>query len=75
MLPNVWIFTFSDLQNHADISFIYFQVYCNEASSRIALNLGALKSTTELGNFKMMAEISKTVCENENVLQGNPLGL
>jgi len=54
---------------------IMTKVYCNEASSRIALNLGALKSSTQLDNFKLMAEMSKTVCENENVLQGNPLGL
>merc|ERR1712110_712981 len=51
------------------------KVYCNEASQRIALNLGALKNSTQLSNFQMMSEISKTVCENENVLQGNPLGL
>lgn len=51
------------------------KVFCNEASARIALNLGALKNSTQLNNFKSMAEISKTVCENENVLQGNPLGL
>merc|ERR1711913_264106 len=51
------------------------KVYCNEASHRVALNLGALKNSAQLGNFKMMSEISKTVCENENVLQGNPLGL
>merc|ERR1719216_264548 len=51
------------------------KVYCNEASHRVALNLGALKNSAQLSNFKMMSEISKTVCENENVLQGNPLGL
>merc|ERR1711997_208855 len=51
------------------------KVYCSEASNRIALNLGALKSSTQLGNFKLMAEISKHVCENESTLQGNPLGL
>merc|ERR1719251_242176 len=51
------------------------KVYCNEASNRVALNLGALKNSAQISNFKMMSEISKTVCENENVLQGNPLGL
>ena len=50
-------------------------MFCNEASARIALNLGALKNSTQLNNFKSMAEISKSVCENENVLQGNALGL
>ena len=69
------IFTYIIWQTHTDISFIFFQVYCNEASNRIAENLGALKNSTQLGNFKLMEEISKTVCENENVLQGNPLGL
>lgn len=54
---------------------IMTKVYCNEASSRIALSLGALKNSTQLNNFKLMADISNTVCENENVLQGNPLGL
>merc|ERR1719238_2271061 len=54
---------------------IMTKVYCSEASHRVALNLGALKNSAQLGNFKMMSEISKTVCENENVLQGNPLGL
>merc|ERR1712209_177451 len=50
-------------------------VFCNEASQRIALNLGALKNSTQLSNFKSMAEISKNVCEAEGVLQGNPLGI
>merc|ERR1719422_1314898 len=51
------------------------KVFCNEASQRIALNLGALKNSTQLSNFKSMAEISKNVCEAEGVLQGNPLGI
>merc|ERR1712142_935174 len=51
------------------------KVFCNEASARIALNLGALKNPTQLANFKSMAEISKNVCEAEGVLQGNPLGI
>jgi len=51
------------------------KVYCNEASDRIALNLGALKNPTQLSNFKSMAEISRNVCEAEGVLQGNPLGV
>jgi len=51
------------------------KVFCNEASQRIALNLGALKNSTQLANFKSMAEISKNVCEAEGVLQGNPLGI
>ena len=38
---------------------IFVQVFCNEASQRIALNLGALKNSTQLSNFKSMAEISK----------------
>merc|ERR1711962_1213877 len=54
---------------------IMTKVYCSEASHRIALNLGALKNSTQLANFKMMSEISKNVCENESALQGNPLGL
>merc|ERR1712136_734823 len=49
------------------------KVFVNEASQRIALNLGALRNSTQLGNFKSMAEISKNVCEAEGVLQGNPL--
>merc|ERR1719499_439773 len=51
------------------------KVFCNEASNRIALNLGALKNPTQLSNFKSMAEISRNVCEAEGVLQGNPLGI
>merc|ERR1719385_413944 len=51
------------------------KVFVNEASQRIALNLGALRNSTQLGNFKSMAEISKNVCEAEGVLQGNPLGI
>jgi len=51
------------------------KVFCNEASQRIALNLGALRNSTQLSNFKSMAEISKNVCEAEGVLQGNPLGI
>jgi len=51
------------------------KVFCNEASQRIALNLGALRNSTQLNNFKSMAEISKNVCEAEGVLQGNPLGI
>merc|ERR1719414_2087034 len=51
------------------------KVFCNEASDRIALNLGALKNATQLSNFKSMAEISRNVCEAEGVLQGNPLGI
>merc|ERR1719394_1281877 len=54
---------------------IMTKVYCSEASHRIALNLGALKNSTQLASFKMMSEISKNVCENESALQGNPLGL
>ena len=49
---------------------VSFQVFVNEASQRIALNLGALRNSTQLGNFKSMAEISKNVCEAEGVLQG-----
>jgi len=37
--------------------------------------LGALKNPTQLSNFKLMAEISRNVCEAEGVLQGNPLGI
>merc|ERR1719266_547281 len=51
------------------------KVYCGEASARIHLNLGALKDSVQRSNFKNMAEISRTVCANEDVLQGNPLGL
>merc|ERR1712038_1387877 len=54
---------------------IMTKVFVNEASQRIALNLGALRNSTQLGNFKSMAEISKNVCEAEGVLQGNPLGI
>merc|ERR1712198_230810 len=51
------------------------KVFVNEASNRIALNLGALKNSSQLANFKMMSEISEAVCANESALQGNPLGL
>jgi len=54
---------------------IMTKVYCSEASNRIALNLGALKNSSQLANFKMMSEISEAVCANESALQGNPLGL
>merc|ERR1712156_643348 len=54
---------------------IMTKVYCSEASHRIALNLGALKSSSQLAKFKMMSEISQAVCGNEDTLQGNPLGL
>merc|ERR1719195_2167623 len=54
---------------------IMTKVYCSEASNRIALNLGALKNSSQLANFKMMSVISEAVCANESALQGNPLGL
>lgn len=51
------------------------KVWCNEAYDRICTNLGALKNSTQLNNFKAMSEISKNVCEVVAPVQGNPLGV
>ncbi|XP_026274672.1 very long-chain specific acyl-CoA dehydrogenase, mitochondrial [Frankliniella occidentalis] len=50
------------------------ELWCNEASARIEKNLKALSSSTELGNFSKMANISKNVCQNSGLVQSNPLG-
>lgn len=51
------------------------RVWCNEACDRIQLNLTALKSPNQLKNFSTMSEISKEICENGEIIHGNPLGI
>ena len=51
------------------------RVWCNEALDRIQLNLTALKSPSQLSNFKAMSEIAGDMCENGGLVQQNPLGI
>merc|ERR1719192_2959725 len=50
------------------------KVWCSDAYNRIKVNLDTLTDAHQLENFKTMAEISKNVCSNVAVVQGNPLG-
>jgi len=51
------------------------KVWCDESYKRIMDNLGQLKDTETLDNFKTMAKISEGVCANNAPVQGNPLGV
>lgn len=49
------------------------KVWCNEASERVAQNLGAIRNSRNLENFRNLSAISKTVCENGGLSHINPL--
>ncbi|XP_014253099.1 very long-chain specific acyl-CoA dehydrogenase, mitochondrial [Cimex lectularius] len=51
------------------------KVWCSEAATRVASNLGALNSSESLDNFVTLSQIAKNVCENGGFVQKNPLGL
>lgn len=51
------------------------EVWCNEASDRIQLNLTALRSPISNQNFDNLATIAKNVCENGGVVTTHPLGV
>jgi very long chain acyl-CoA dehydrogenase len=42
---------------------------------RIQLNLTAVKSQSQLGNFATMSQIAQEMCENGGLIQQNPLGI
>ncbi|XP_002736889.1 very long-chain specific acyl-CoA dehydrogenase, mitochondrial-like [Saccoglossus kowalevskii] len=50
------------------------QVFCNEASVRVAENLMAVRDATNLSNFKKLSQISKDVISHGGVMQQHPLG-
>lgn len=50
------------------------EVWCNEASQRVAHNLNELRSKRSSSNFKDMASISNAVIERQSVVQQHPLG-
>jgi len=54
---------------------IMTKVWCHEAYRRIMSNLGELKDTEILDNYKSMAKISEAVCGKNEPVQGNPLGV
>ncbi|XP_067008647.2 very long-chain specific acyl-CoA dehydrogenase, mitochondrial [Anabrus simplex] len=51
------------------------QVWCSEASERVAQNLASIRDSNTLNNFTMMSNIAKNLCEAGGVLQKNPLNL
>lgn len=51
------------------------KVWCSEASTRVAQNLGALSSSESLDNFTTLSQIAKNVCENGGFVQNNPLNI
>merc|ERR1719511_202230 len=53
---------------------IMTKLWCHEAHRRIMSNLGELKDTEILDNYKAMAKISEAVCGKNEPVQGNPLG-
>merc|ERR1712002_120359 len=54
---------------------IMTKLWCHEAHRRIMSNLGELKDTEILDNYKAMAKISEAVCGKNEPVQGNPLGV
>ncbi|PSN51021.1 Very long-chain specific acyl-CoA dehydrogenase [Blattella germanica] len=51
------------------------KVWCNEASERVAANLGAVRSSSNLQNFSNLSAIAKNVCDNGGLVHINPLQL
>lgn len=49
------------------------EVWCSEASQRIAQNLGALSSSAHVDNFSKLSTVAKNVCDNGGFVQANPL--
>lgn len=50
-------------------------VICNEASERVQMNLGALRSGEKLSNFGKMRTVAKEMCEAGGPVQLNPLNV
>ncbi|XP_077987519.1 very long-chain specific acyl-CoA dehydrogenase, mitochondrial-like isoform X2 [Glandiceps talaboti] len=50
------------------------QLFCNEASDRVADNLMSVKASNRLGNFKKLSLIAQEVVKTGGVVQEHPLG-
>ncbi|XP_022162459.1 very long-chain specific acyl-CoA dehydrogenase, mitochondrial [Myzus persicae] len=59
----------------ADYEALLTQVYCSEASDRVASNLLQLKSGKNLDNFSKMSNIAEQMCQSGGLVQPNPLNL
>uniref|UniRef100_A0A1B6DU68 Very long-chain specific acyl-CoA dehydrogenase, mitochondrial n=1 Tax=Clastoptera arizonana TaxID=38151 RepID=A0A1B6DU68_9HEMI len=51
------------------------EVWCSEASQRVAQNLGTLNSSSHKDNFSKLSLISKNICDAGGFVQVNPLNL
>lgn len=49
------------------------EVWCSEASQRVAQNLGALTSSAQKDNFSKLSTVAKNICDNGGFVQENPL--
>lgn len=66
------------LQNRypsAEHEALLVDVICNEASERVQMNLGALRSGEKLSNFAKMRTVAKEMCEAGGPVQLNPLNV
>ncbi|XP_070538054.1 very long-chain specific acyl-CoA dehydrogenase, mitochondrial-like [Ptychodera flava] len=61
-------------QSSADHERHLCQVFCNEASDRVAENLSAVKSSTQIGNFEKLSVIAQEVVKKGGVVPEHPLG-
>jgi very long chain acyl-CoA dehydrogenase len=59
----------------AEYEALLTEVYCSEASDRVANNLMQLKSGKHLDNFTKLNSIAKQMCETGGLVQPNPLNL
>ncbi|XP_067008646.2 very long-chain specific acyl-CoA dehydrogenase, mitochondrial [Anabrus simplex] len=51
------------------------EVWCSEASDRVARNLESIGNSHVLSNFSKMSSIAKNLCESGQIVQNNPLNL
>ncbi|CAG0886344.1 unnamed protein product [Darwinula stevensoni] len=50
------------------------KVWCHEASDRVQMNLGILRSARHGETFKLMSQISEELCAHGGIVQTNPVG-
>ncbi|XP_011505547.1 PREDICTED: very long-chain specific acyl-CoA dehydrogenase, mitochondrial [Ceratosolen solmsi marchali] len=58
----------------AEHELLMAQVWCTEASSRVAENLKAVGTTKNLDVYTKLSKISRNICDVGGVVQKNPLG-
>ncbi|ODM98031.1 Very long-chain specific acyl-CoA dehydrogenase, mitochondrial [Orchesella cincta] len=51
------------------------KVFCNEAIERVRFNVNGMKAPSSIENYKIMSQISQTICKNGGVAHANPLGI